>query len=36
MRTGLETARDQGINLAFLGANAVFRHIRYAGLAARA
>jgi hypothetical protein len=29
MRTGLETARDQGVNLAFLGANAVFRQIRY-------
>jgi hypothetical protein len=30
MRTALEQARDQGINLAFLGANAVFRHIRFA------
>jgi hypothetical protein len=29
MRTGLETARNQGINLAFLGANAIFRQIRY-------
>jgi hypothetical protein len=29
MRTGLESARDQGINLAFLGANAIFRQIRY-------
>jgi hypothetical protein len=30
MRHALEAARDQGINLAFLGANAVFRHIRFA------
>jgi hypothetical protein len=30
MRQALEHARDQGINLAFLGANAVFRHIRLA------
>jgi hypothetical protein len=29
MRGALEGARDQGINLAFLGANAVFRQIRY-------
>jgi hypothetical protein len=28
MRQALEQARDQGVNLAFLGANAVFRHIR--------
>lgn len=28
MRRGLETARDQGVNLVFLGANAVFRKIR--------
>ncbi len=28
MRAGAEAARDQGVNLAFLGANAVFRHIR--------
>lgn len=28
MRTGAETARDHGVNLAFLGANAVFRHVR--------
>lgn len=28
MRRGAETARDKGVNLAFLGANAVFRHIR--------
>ena len=30
MRGALEHARDQGINLAFLGANAVFRQIRFA------
>ena len=29
MRQALEQARDQGVNLAFLGANAVFRHIRF-------
>jgi hypothetical protein len=29
MRAGAETARDRGVNLAFLGANAVFRHIRF-------
>jgi hypothetical protein len=29
MRTSLESARNQGINLAFLGANAIFRQIRY-------
>lgn len=28
MRTSLERARDAGINLAFFGANAVYRHIR--------
>ncbi len=28
MRQSLEQARDRGVNLAFLGANAVFRHIR--------
>jgi hypothetical protein len=28
MRRGVEVARDHGVNLAFLGANAVFRHIR--------
>ena len=28
MRQGLETARDAGVNIAFLGANAVFRRIR--------
>ncbi len=29
MRTGAQRARDQGVNLAFLGANAIFRHIRF-------
>ncbi len=29
MRNGTEAARDQGINLAFLGANACFRQIRF-------
>jgi len=29
MRAALENARDRGINLAFLGANAVYRQIRY-------
>jgi hypothetical protein len=29
MRDGAENARDQGVNLAFLGANAVFRQIRF-------
>jgi hypothetical protein len=29
MRTGAATARDHGVNLAFLGANAVFRHVRF-------
>jgi hypothetical protein len=29
MRSGAEVARDHGVNLAFLGANAVFRHIRF-------
>ncbi|MFM8268498.1 MAG: N,N-dimethylformamidase beta subunit family domain-containing protein [Ilumatobacteraceae bacterium] len=28
MRTTLERARDRGVNLAFFGANAVYRHIR--------
>ena len=28
MRDGVEAARDQGVNLAFFGANAVYRHIR--------
>jgi hypothetical protein len=28
MRRGAEAARDHGVNLAFLGANAVYRHIR--------
>jgi hypothetical protein len=28
MRDGLETARDRGVNLVFLGANAVYRKIR--------
>ena len=28
MRTGLEAARDDGVNLVFLGANAIFRKIR--------
>jgi hypothetical protein len=28
MRAGAESARDAGVNLAFFGANAVFRHIR--------
>jgi hypothetical protein len=30
MRRGVEQARDLGVNLAFLGANAIFRHIRLA------
>jgi hypothetical protein len=30
MRTALMQARDAGTNLAFLGANAVYRHIRFA------
>jgi hypothetical protein len=30
MRQGMETARDSGVNLAFMGANAVYRHIRFA------
>ena len=30
MRRGAEMARDSGVNIAFLGANAVFRHIRFA------
>jgi hypothetical protein len=29
MRTGAEQARDNGVNLAFFGANAVFRKIRF-------
>jgi hypothetical protein len=29
MRNGAEAARDAGVNLAFLGANAAFRQIRY-------
>ena len=29
MRDGLQAARDHGVNLAFLGANAIFRHIRF-------
>lgn len=29
MRNALQTARDQGVNLAFLGANAIYRHIRF-------
>jgi hypothetical protein len=29
MRTALTTARDQGVNLAFFGANAVYRHVRF-------
>jgi hypothetical protein len=31
MRAALAAARDAGTNLAFLGANAIFRHIRFAG-----
>ncbi|HVA60481.1 MAG TPA: N,N-dimethylformamidase beta subunit family domain-containing protein [Mycobacteriales bacterium] len=30
MRDALTRARDRGVNLAFLGANAVYRHIRFA------
>jgi hypothetical protein len=30
MRQNLQQARDRGVNLAFLGANAIFRHIRLA------
>ncbi|HZQ86540.1 MAG TPA: N,N-dimethylformamidase beta subunit family domain-containing protein [Acidimicrobiales bacterium] len=29
MRNGAEAARDHGVNLAFMGANAVYRHIRF-------
>jgi hypothetical protein len=29
MRQGLQDARDHGVNLAFLGANAMYRHIRF-------
>ncbi len=33
MRSALLTARDHGTNLAFLGANAIYRHIRFAASA---
>ncbi len=33
MRQTLITARDAGVNLAFLGANAIFRHIRWGATA---
>jgi hypothetical protein len=33
MRQGLIDARDHGVNLAFMGANALFRHIRFAASA---
>ncbi len=33
MRAAVTAARDRGVNVAFLGANAVFRHFRYAGTA---
>ena len=33
MRTALTSARDAGSNIAFLGANAVYRHIRFASTA---
>src|SRR5438309_3440935 len=29
MRNGLQTGRDRGVNLMFLGANAIYRHIRF-------
>jgi hypothetical protein len=29
MRQGVEAARDRGVNLLFLGANAIYRHIRF-------
>ncbi|MEA2565382.1 MAG: hypothetical protein QOD49_559 [Actinomycetota bacterium] len=29
MRNGLQAARDHGVNLMFLGANAIYRHIRF-------
>ena len=29
MRNGLQDARDKGVNLMFLGANAIYRHIRF-------
>jgi hypothetical protein len=29
MRDALKSARDRGVNLAFLGANAIYRHIRF-------
>jgi len=31
MRTAATAARDRGVNLAFLGGNEVYRHIRFAG-----
>jgi N,N-dimethylformamidase beta subunit-like, C-terminal len=31
MRKGLEAARNRGVNVVFLGANAVYRRIRFAG-----
>jgi hypothetical protein len=33
MRTALMNARDKGTNIAFLGANAIYRHIRFASTA---
>jgi hypothetical protein len=33
MRAHVTTARDHGMNIAFLGANAIFRHIRFAATA---
>jgi hypothetical protein len=29
MRNGLQAARDAGVNLVFLGANAIYRHVRF-------
>ena len=29
MRSGVEAARDRGVNLAFFGSNAINRHIRF-------
>jgi hypothetical protein len=29
MRNALQQARDKGVNLAFLGANAIYRHVRF-------
>jgi hypothetical protein len=29
MRDGLQAARDAGVNLVFLGANAIYRHVRF-------